>query len=290
MRDSGVTLLHRRAFTLVELLIILVVLAVIAAVIVVTQMPRGSAMRDATQVRGILQGMVIWAGNNQDRYPLPSLVDVNNATVAEQGAFKDTTANIYSMLIWTGALPVDLCVSPSEVNRNIAVMEGYEFKDPRRAVKPAEALWDPAFSADFTAGPSHFSYAHRPPAGPRLKEWANTFNPLMPVIGNRGPQIASATKGKPPKVSYTLARPGSNTLLIHGSRNKWEGSIGYNDNHVNFETATNGTTAEYADAAGVKWSDNLFYDEPDDPTGANAFLGVFIKAGPAPSDFVSIWD
>lgn len=294
MRASGAT--THRGLTIFELHITLCIIAVVAIILLVVLSSQrrnhhgGSAMRDATQVRGILYGMVIWAGNNQDRYPLPSLVDVKDATVIEPGPAKDTTANIMSILIYQGMIPVDMCVSPAEVNRNIAMMEGYEFTKPTKAVRPDEALWDPAFSADFTNGTGNFSYAHRPPSGPRLKEWANTFNAQLPVIGNRGPQITSATKGKPPKVTYTLANPNSNSLLIHGSRNQWEGSVGYNDNHVNFETQINGSTAEYTDAAGVKWHDHLFYDEPDDPTGANAFLGIFIKAGPAPSDFVSIWD
>ena len=55
------------------------------------------------------------------------------------------------------------------------------------------------------------------------------------AMGNRGPvYTGDAVNG------WTLEDgPGGNesqTLLIHGSRVKWEGNIGYNDNHVNFET------------------------------------------------------
>lgn len=299
MRASGV----RRAFTLKELLITIGVVAVIGVLLAAWGLSALSQLRsdarrnyDSSHIRAILQGLVMWAGNNQDRYPLPSLVDLKDATVAEPGPSKDTTANIMSMLVYQGLIPVDFCVSPAEVNASIRVMEGYEFHDPKKAVRPGEALWDPAFSADFVNGVGNLSYAHRLPSGPRLKEWGNTFNENLPVVGNRGPEIKSAAKGKAPNVTYTLVNPKSNTLLIHGSRTKWEGNLGYNDNHTSYEVGPSGLEfaggkrLTYIDAAGTAWDDNLFYDEPDDPTGANAFLGIFTKAGPAPSDFVSIWD
>lgn len=295
MRSSGA----QRAFTIKELLItigVILLLAMVGLVFLARLERTHRRLGDSAQIRGILQGMVLWAGNNQDRYPLPSILDVKDATVAEPGPAKDTTANIVSMLVYYGHFGPSHCISPAEVNTNIRVMEGYEFHDPKAAVRPGEALWDPAFSADFVNGVGNLSYAHRLPSGPRLKEWSNTFNENLPVVGNRGPQIKSATKGKAPTVTYKLVNPKSNTLLIHGSRTKWEGNLGYNDNHMNHEVRpsglefADGKRLTYTDAAGVAWDDNLFYDEPDDPTGANALLGIFIKAGPAPSDFVSIWD
>lgn len=100
-------------------------------------------------------------------------------------------------------------------------------------------------------------------------------------------QHASVTKHKDGTVTPNWAIPNSNTLLIHGTKNKWEGQV---DNHVDFglqEWVEGGT---YTDAAGKKWTDLLFYDEPDDAAGTNAFLGIFIKAGPERKDFKAIWD
>jgi hypothetical protein len=77
------------------------------------------------------------------------------------------------------------------------------------------------------------------------------------------------------------------TFLIHGSRTKWEGNIGYNDNHVNFETTLD-AGATYTGAGGKKRPDLLFLDEPDFPD--NNFLGIFTTAGPERKDFTSIWD
>ena len=46
----------------------------------------GRLVKDSTQIRGIHQGMVLWAQNNKDQYPLPSVIDAHNDTVADQGA------------------------------------------------------------------------------------------------------------------------------------------------------------------------------------------------------------
>ena len=35
-------------------------------------------------------------------------------------------------------------------------------------------------------------------------------------------------------------------------------------------------------------ADNRFFDEPGDP--ANAYLGIFTKAGKEAADFTAIWD
>jgi prepilin-type processing-associated H-X9-DG protein len=226
--------------------------------------------------------------------PLPSAIDVNNATVPEIGAAKDTTANIFSLLIYTGGISTETCICPAEDNTEVIQQsESYEFNNPKAASNPANALWDPAFSADFTNGHiGNFSYAHIPPSGPRLAHWSTaTMNPGDAIMGNRGPQIASVTHNGDGSVTPLMAIPNSNTLMIHGSPNAWEGNIAYADGHVGFEIKMAPPCARpYMDAAGKSWPDTLFFDEPDDPSGANAYLGIFIKAGPKPADFVPIWD
>ncbi len=238
--------------------------------------------------------MAIWAGNNKGRYPLPSEIDLESATVVEDGGAKDTTANILSLMIFNGSVPTEFLVSPQEANPNIQQYSAYEFDSPKSARVPAKALWDPAFPVDFTGGRvGGSSYAHLLPSGPRLKEWTDSFNQNFPVLANRGPQVSSVHRNQNGAVKVTVANPKSNTFLIHGGPATWEGNVGFNDTHVDFETALDraglpGLT--YRDSTGKAWPDLFFYDEPDDSTGANAFLGIFIKAGPRPADFSAIWD
>lgn len=283
-----------RAFTVIELVVAVIVVLVLVAILLPAMAPSRChgcrQIKDSTQIRGIHQGMVLWAQNNKDRYPLPSEIDAGNVTVAEDGA-KDTTANIMSVLIYNGFFSPELCVSPAEANAAIKVMPDYSYSNPAKAVNPAKALWDPAFSTDFTGGKSgYFSYAHMLPADERLKnDWSNTFDATRAVIGNRGPRIASMTTGRKGR-TYTPAGPSSNTYLIHGGKSTWEGNIAFNDNHIDFVTRWDPETTTYKDAGGAAWSDCLFFDEPDDAAARNNYLGNFIKAGAAKTDFTAIWD
>jgi hypothetical protein len=285
----------RHGFTVIELVVTIIVAVLIVGILVPVLGPArgthcGGCMKDSTQVRGIHQGMVLWAQNNKDVYPLSSLVDVKDETVADQGAAKDTTANIMSMLIYNGFFSPELCVSPAESNPSIKVFGNYAYSNPGGAVDPIKALWDPAFSTDYTGGKTgNFSYAHMLPADQRLaSEWTDNFDATRAAIGNRGPEIAAMTTGK--SRSFTTVIPSSNTYLIHGGRTTWEGNIAYNDNHTAFETRIDPETMPYKDAAGTSWFDCLFYDEPDDPKGTNNFLGNFVKAGSTGAEFKAIWD
>ena len=177
---------RERGFTVVEVIIsVLVVVLVIALLLPVLGKAKGHPYQisDSTYVRGIHQGMALWAQNNKDIYPLPSLVDLNDDTVGEQGEAKNTTANIVSLLIYNGFFGPELCVTTAEVNPNINVMTGYHYGEattgpPTSALNPAKALWDPAFSTDYSAGKTgHFSYAHMLPADARRKlDWTNNFD------------------------------------------------------------------------------------------------------------------
>ena len=247
-----------------------------------------------------MQGMVIWGASNGDRYPLPSIIDKANDTIAlapgELPQSKDTSANIMSILIYNGYIPTEMCVTPNEANVNIKPYEGYLFSAPTTAAKPAAALWDPAFNADFTgAKPGGLSYAHQLPleavdtAGARTMRWEYSNNATEAGVGNRGPQIKSVDVSKDPPVAI-LVNPNSRTLLIHGAPSTWEGNIGFNDNHVEFNNATTLFAGHYFDPTGAKKPDCLFFDEPDAGLSGNNFLGIFIKGGPTRQDFISIWD
>lgn len=305
----------RSGFTVVELLIVVVVVVFLVAIIL-PQLGRSGPgtvnrqLKCSTQVRGMMQGMVIWAQSNADRYPLPSIVDKANDTIAlapgETPQSKDTSANIMSILIFNGYIPTEMCVSPGESKGNIKPYEGYMFSLPPTASKPGGALWDPAFNADFTGPkPGGLSYAHQLPceveevaedpqkpnmpyATKRLR-WGNSFSPDDAAVGNRGPQIKSVDASKdPPRTK--LVNPNSNTYLIHGGRTTWEGNIGFNDCHVDFVTTLFGSNGQYRDSGGTLKPDCLFFDEPDAGINSNNFLGIFVKGGPARKDFVAIWD
>jgi hypothetical protein len=297
--------MKRRAFTLVELAAVVLCLGAGAALFPQPQNPIAQArassrqIKDSTQIRGIHQGLVLWAQNNNDAYPLPSRVDKGDTTVAEKGAAKDTTANCFSLLIYNGFFSPELCVSPVEVNKSIKVMPDYSYALPAKAVTPAQALWDPAFSADFThSRTGNFSYSHIQPAGGRLKKWSNTFQSEEVALCTRTPQIKSVACEGAKSATVTYADENTLTSKIFGHGKCWSGHACTNDNAVHFvvdkihpgSTFTHETAPYYTNADGAKRLDCWCYDEPDDPDSENNYVGIFTKAGGKPGEFKAIWD
>lgn len=294
----------RRGFTLVELAAVIasgtLLLGLGASVLGQPGGARDAArqLKDSTQVRGIVQGMVTWAQNNGGDYPLPSKLDTQNFSVADRGTIKDNTANIYSLMVFNGTVSTEIFVSPVEKNPNIKVYEKYEFDQPRKAAKPAMAIWDPAFSVDFTDGRTGAaSYAHLQPSGGRAKNWGNTSNASCTLLGMRGPEVSKVTQHEDGSVTPVFANSKSMTFGAFDDDASWSGNMAFNDNHVSFleRTLAPGKRivrdgATYTDNDGKKWPDLWNYDEPDDPKSVNNFLGIFTRAGGKPADFKAIWD
>jgi len=244
-------------------------------------------IKAGTQIRGFGQSLINWAADHKGSMPLPSVLDRTDATVAATGRAKDTSANIVSMLIFEQMLVPELMVSPLETNPNVEVMTDYSYSAPASAVRPDEALWDPAFSADFTAStPGHLSFAHMPPVGTsRFAKWSTSaFTAGTVLVGTRGPEMVGVGgTAREPLPIY--ANPKSNMLLD----GPWQGTVAFGDGHAEFLTspfvrgvATINGVAQPADA--------LFVDETWDTHGENDFLGIFTTAGAMPADFRAIWD
>ncbi len=317
----------RRGFTLVELAVMLIALAVLLVTTALSGccLPalgkaRASArqLKCSTQIRGITQAMIVWASNNNSMYPMPSAIDTTHSTVAAGGPrSEDTTANILSIMIFNDSISPEICTCPAETNSRIATHTTYSYSNPAKAVSPNNALWDPAFSADFSTGVGNNSYAHLQPSGAQMPEnqvpdytgaapdkpdpkktklvwtgrmtmWQDTYGSTEALVGDRAPEITSVT----PTIKTRIAN--SNTLGLHGGPSTWEGNVSYNDGHVNFETTLNPTAGfglhNYTSKAGKKTPDAVYFDETDDALEVNTYLGIFTTAGEKPSAFRGIWD
>lgn len=274
---------------------------VVLAVISIGSRHEGRQVQCESQVRGVMQSMINWASNGQSNYPLPSMLDTANRTVPEIGEAKNTTANIFSILVNFGGVGSDLLVCPDESNSRVRRDLDYHESNPPSAVQPANALWDPAFRADLRTGESNMSYAHLQPAGKRRSMWSDTYSDTEAVIGDRGPQVTAVRVtgdgSQPSQYAVDIANAASNTFRIHGSPRTWEGNIAFNDGHVEFlqslapSRTENGHWPTYSIRPRGYRLDTLFFDEPDDErVSGNLFLGIFPVAGSTPQDFRDVWD
>lgn len=153
-----------RAFVLLELVVLVVLILVglaIASVVIEALRPRHGghrSMQNSTQLRGIHQGLVMYAQGNKSKFPGLN-ADGTDGDLSVENRFAIMLRNNY----FTG----EYAISPSE----------------------AKTAW--------TTGPvtsAHYSYAmlQIPPEGGRRTEWSETLNTEAAVVGDRNLGTAAA--------------------------------------------------------------------------------------------------
>jgi len=268
-----------RAFSLIELLVVIAIIALLIGILipaVAGVRQRARLLKDQSQQRNIVQGLATWAASNDSEYPLPSLIDRADATMATSEDYqKDNTGNIFSVMIWQRIVPAEALVTPAEVHVNIQVDSGYQFDSPAAAADPTRAVFDPGFAgvpfeqgtgtgtgrrggADAVGGTS---YATVIPFGQRQAAWKPVTQNALPLLASRGPEYIGIPGDWDLKPGPTGTR--SNTLRIWGTSSAWRGNVGWNDGHVTHFQQPDPREITFTFSTASNARDNIFVNEND---------------------------
>jgi len=281
----------RRGLTRIEILVILSLILIGISILLPSLHKTRSnqqVFRRGVVVRTHMIALESWASTYSGAYPLPSIVDAGNTTFAETGRAKDTTSNIYSILIWNMLLTPEALAGASAYTNTpwLKVKDDYDYREPAAARDPKHAIADPSFNSDFSAGQdTHSAIAHLQPAGNRLSVWLGQQpRSTLPIISERGPKITGSSTNPDGSISPIYDNPMSRTLNLDPGIPGWTGNVAFGDGHVAYITRPNARTLHST------IPDYFFLDEPSDPLHANDYLGIFRRAGESPADYEAIWD
>ena len=256
---------RQSAFTLIELLVVISIIALLIAILLPalsSARQSAQAMQSNTQIRGIQQGMFIFAQSNKNWYPgmdkyayvaaesLTSAGKIDgynaNDTTAWGQAGGDVAAR-YVICVRNDLFTPDYLISPLEVNSNI---EPWEDGVTYNTVSFISSYALPRIrnNAQMSVG--------------RAKEWSANANASAIVVTDRLFRNSGAT----PAVNRGDAST-HYSLQSTKTAGTWTGGISYNDNHVeNAKTSVVEKSLSYANVKTVG-PDNIFAAAA--PAGSN---------------------
>jgi prepilin-type N-terminal cleavage/methylation domain-containing protein len=266
-------MLKKKAFTLIELLVVISIIALLIGILLpALGAARRTArqMQNSTQVRGIQGAFVLFAQGNNQWYPgIKS--DASKVTTSSTDGFPSnygTSTQDGGTTTHTGTAVYD----GSFASTRIQLLLANNYFSGDYALSPAEnkaAVW--TTGALYT---NQFSYAllsigsstDTLNPGRKLEWGSSTFNSQAAVLSDKDRSLDSSLSTTSLWVTTTTSGNTSST--------DWRGSVGWNDNHVSFETSAQLSITKYGTLTN-SGGDNLFVSSDGTSPGtttANAFV------------------
>lgn len=262
--------INDRAFTIIELLVVIAIIVLLVSILVPAlgkAFQVAKSTEDRTRAKGIYEAMLLHSASNNGKLPRPSFIKDN----FEPNLSDDTTGNLMSVMIARNFFNADYVISPVESNPNVKDIQeigmGYDYG----SIDGEEVFWDSQFNGDIenasAANPANNSYAHQALVGERVNlKWNSSAGISDIIISNRGPRdgaFGDETEGN----SYTL--------LFHGSKSSWSGSIVTGDGSVRIVESMFPDGIAYQPLNGMPLGpDNIFDAEWNDLPIASAPPGM----------------
>jgi prepilin-type N-terminal cleavage/methylation domain-containing protein len=269
----------KRGFTLIELLVVVAIIALLVGLLLpalAKAQKNARSMKDQTQIRQIHTASLTFANENKGKLPTPGLI--NRLTdpymgqdlpgIGPEQYAHNHSAPLYSAMVAAEYYNTDILIGPTEQNPVVVEDQDYDYSDYDPG---SDVYWDPDFLVELEDGPEcNSSYSHLALCGQRKRvNWQDTQNSGDPCYSTRGTRDG-ATEGD----EYDL----SPTLLLHGSKRKWDGNVVFNDNHAELLDNFFPPLTVYEPLNGVEAEkDNIFAAEFDDyPEGNQASADAFL--------------